>query len=147
MKNKIELLCHALLGVFLLSSTLLGQSTGVVRGSVLDELGAVIPGATVLLEAADGKQHQVVTDARGEFTIANLPPGTYSLTVGFKGFQTYVRNDLKVSSNTAPLKVVLAVEKVNVSTDVPAENKGVSVEPDQELTGIVIDEKMVQELL
>jgi carboxypeptidase family protein len=147
MKSKILLLCRALPGVVLLASTLWGQTAGMLRGSVLDELGAAIPGAAVVLVSPDGKKREVASDARGDFNISNLPLGTYSLTVEYKGFQTYVRNEIKVSATTAPLKVVLAVEAVNESTEVPAENRGVSVDPDQNLAGIVIDEKMIQEIL
>jgi hypothetical protein len=145
MKN--TMLSNALLGIILLTSTLLGQTAVTLRGQVLDERGAALKGATVAVAAEDGSKRKVTTNARGEFTLPNLPAGTYILIVEYKGFQTHVEYGVEPASMTAPLKVVMKVATVNESAEVPADGKGVSVEPDQNLTGIVLDEKMIQELL
>ncbi|MBO0799603.1 MAG: carboxypeptidase regulatory-like domain-containing protein, partial [Blastocatellia bacterium] len=137
----------ALLGVILLGATLLGQTLGNLRGQVLDELGAVIKGATVTLVAKDGKKRTATTNANGEFSVPNLSPGIYTLMVEFKDFQTYVENGINPASTTAPLKISLKVASVTESTDVSAEGSGISVEPDQNMTGIVLDEKMIEDLL
>jgi Carboxypeptidase regulatory-like domain len=147
MKNKILMLCHILPGVILLASTLWGQTAVTLRGQVLDELGAALKGATVAVTAEDGSNRKVTTNAGGEFSIPNLLAGTYILIVEYKGFQTYVEYGIKPAPMVAPLKVIMKVATVNESTDVPADGKGVSLEPDQNLTGIVLDEKMIQELL
>jgi Carboxypeptidase regulatory-like domain len=141
------MLSNALLGIILLTSTLWGQIGVTLRGQVLDELGAALKGATVAVTTEDGSKRKVATNARGEFTIPNLPARTYILVVEYKGFQTHVEYGVEPASMTAPLKVIMRVATVNESTEVPADGRGVSVEPDQNLTGIVLDEKMIQELL
>jgi Carboxypeptidase regulatory-like domain len=138
---------NVLLGIILLTSTLLGQTTVTLRGQVIDELGAALKGASVAVAAEDGSKRKVTTNARGEFTIRNLPARTYILVVEYNGFQTHVEYGVEPASMTAPLKIVMKVAAVNESAEVPADGKGVSVEPDQNLTGIVLDEKMIQELL
>ena len=144
----MRMFCHTLLGVVLLASTPWGQTAGTLRGQVVDETGAVIPGAKVVLAAVvDGKKREAVTNAKGEFAIPNLPAGAYDLLVEFKGFQPHVESGIKAPPANEPLKIVLTIAAVSEATDIPAEGKGVSVEPDQNLTGIVLDEKMIQEIL
>jgi hypothetical protein len=145
--NKSARWLFALLAGLLCVAPLYAQSAASLRGQVLDELGAVIPGARVTLVANSDQKRVVVTNANGEFSIPNVAPGTYNLIVEFKNFQTHVENGIKVSPATAPLKITLTVAAVNESAEVPAEGKGVSVEPDQNLTGIVLDEKMIREVL
>jgi uncharacterized membrane protein YgcG len=143
----ISLLCRMILGIALLSGAALAQSTATVRGEVVDEVGAVVPGAKVALVAADGKRRDVVTDARGEFSIANVPVGVYDLLSEYPGFQSQFQHGLKVVPNLERVKLVMAVAAVNEITEVAGDARGLSTEPDQNLTGIVLDEKMIQELL
>jgi Carboxypeptidase regulatory-like domain len=133
-----------LLGLFW---PLCAQSVTLLRGHVVDEMGAVIPDARVTLVASGEQQHEAFTNANGEFVIPKVAPGTYNLVVEFKGFQTHIENGINVSPGARPLKIVMKVAAVNETAEVPAEGKGVSVEPDQNLTGIVLDEKMIQEIL
>lgn len=68
-------------------------TTGTVSGTVKDPQGGVIPGATVVLTSvARGTQlSTAVTNADGDFVVANVPPDTYSLQVTMEGFKTQVR--------------------------------------------------------
>src|ERR1700755_2822816 len=68
------------LSIFSLAVTVaFGQSAGSIAGSVTDSLGAVVPGATVTAVAADGTQKQVVANKNGEYTIAALKAGVYTV--------------------------------------------------------------------
>lgn len=145
--TKVLKFIQIILGLALLTTIALAQSTTTLRGEVVDEVGAVVPGAKVALVAADGKRREVITNAKGEFTIANVPVGVYDLLAEFPGFQSQFQNGLKVLPSTEPVKVVMAVATVNEITEVAGDTRGLSVEPDQNLTGIVLDEKMIQELL
>ena len=133
--------------VALIAAPALSTQTAVsLRGQVADELGAIIPGARVTLIAADGKKRNAVANASGVFSIPNLPPGVYTLAVEFKGFRAYIKEGVKIPTDE-PLKVALMVAPVNAETNVKAETGGVSVEPDQNLSAIVLDERMVMDLL
>jgi hypothetical protein len=60
---------------------------GTLRGVVLDAGGARIPIATIVLHAVDSSlRREGATDGRGEFQIAELPPGLYTLSVEAPGF-------------------------------------------------------------
>src|SRR2546425_8818899 len=146
MKNWLARLLLVLFGVLLSASPHFAQNTASLRGQVADEQGAVISGARATLVAVDGKKRSVVANANGEFTISNVPPGSYTLTVEFKGFQSHVEESLQVPL-ASPLKITLAVAPIKAETDVKADSSGISVEPDQNMNAIVLDEKMIMDLL
>ena len=61
------------------------QSTGVIRGVMTDDSGAVIPAATVTI-TGNGAPRTVQTQADGSYTVPGLTPGTYHVRVSFPGF-------------------------------------------------------------
>jgi hypothetical protein len=66
------------------------QLTGTLSATVYDSTGAVVPGATVTLKNSDsGDIRKTVSDGSGYFTFTAVPPATYSITVGAKGFTTW----------------------------------------------------------
>jgi len=146
MKYWVARLLLTLCGALIAASALSAQTSISLRGQVVDELGAIIPGARATLIAADGKKRGAVANASGVFSIPNPPPGVYTLTVEFKGFRPYIKDGLQIPTD-APLNIVLTVAPVNAETDVKAETEGVSVEPDQNLSAIVLNERMIMDLL
>src|ERR1700687_1060794 len=70
---------------------------GTVRGVVLVPSGPRVPGARILIHAAESSLHrEASSDDRGEFRIEDLLPGTYHLTVTAPGFAE-ARADVKVT--------------------------------------------------
>lgn len=101
-ENKLLLLT---LMIILLSSTLLAQQTGQIRGVVLDShTGDPLPGATLLIQEYN---LGAVTNLRGEFTLNNIPEGTHPLTVSYLGYQGKEVNVDVVSNQTKSLEVKL----------------------------------------
>lgn len=131
------------------SSALLAQtpqSTGsTLRGQVVDEVDAVIPGAKVTLVLPGGKTRVVTTTATGEFSIPNVLPGVYNFYVEMKEFKPFVMTELKAPQADA-MKVILTIADVEIATDIVADANGVSVEPDQNLTATVLDENFIKDL-
>jgi len=146
MKYWLAKLLLAFCVALIAAPSLYAQTAVSLRGQVVDELGAIIPGARVTLTAAGGKKRNAIASASGVFSIPNLPPGVYTLTVEFKGFRAYLKDGVQIPTDE-PLKVALTIAPVNAETDVKAETGGVSVEPDQNLSAIVLDERMVMDLL
>ena len=63
------------------------QATGSILGRVVDEEGAVLPGAVVRVFAmTTGWTHTAVTDADGSFRFPELPPGPYHVSAELEGF-------------------------------------------------------------
>lgn len=66
------------------------ELTGTLSGTVYDQAGAVIPGASVTLKnEASGDIRTTVSNGSGYFTIAGVQPSTYTLTISAKSFQTW----------------------------------------------------------
>jgi carboxypeptidase family protein len=73
------------------------QSSGRVSGTVHDQTGAVVPGASVILrDEASGTELKTVSDAQGFYSVEPVPPKSYTLTVQLTGFKTYSQRGLKV---------------------------------------------------
>ena len=71
---------------------------GPITGVVVDETGAVLPGATVTLTGAEGA---LVTqaDGNGEYAFAGLSAGTYTVTVALSGFSDTTVEDIVVGDD------------------------------------------------
>jgi hypothetical protein len=127
-------------------TTALYAQNSTLRGQVVDELNAVIPNAEITLIGKDGKERKTKSSFTGEFSIPNVPPGTYTLTTAYPGFQTAVVNDLKIPQGSSPLTVQMAIAAVEVITDVSANNTAVSTEPDQNMNATVLGEDFIKTL-
>jgi hypothetical protein len=84
---------------------------GGISGTVTDQSGAVIPGATVLVQTPGGRTvASARTSADGTFNIASVAPGNYNVAVDSRGFQRYQQNNVQISGrNTANLDAQLNV--------------------------------------
>ena len=80
----------------LICVSLFSQSpTANLVGRVIDQTGGVVPAATVLVRhAAAGEAREVKSDENGEYTITNLAPGNYRITVEKAGFRRLVERGL-----------------------------------------------------
>jgi hypothetical protein len=85
-----------IVGVFLFSLSLLAQGNfGRILGTITDQSGAVIAGATVsIIDTERGLARTLTTDQAGEFNAPTLIPGTYTVRVQAKGFQTVNRENV-----------------------------------------------------
>src|SRR5690348_15403406 len=86
------------LGVLLLSTSLFAQSNqGRIQGTVRDQSGGIIAGATVTVtDVLKGVSRTLTTDEAGEYAAPNLDPSTYRIRVEYKGFKTFDREGLDV---------------------------------------------------
>jgi Carboxypeptidase regulatory-like domain len=89
---------------------------GTITGTVTDPTGAVIPNANILVTNTDtSANYKVATTNTGNYTLANLPVGTYVLTVEAMGFKRFERPNLVVQ--VAETERVDAVLQVGAATD------------------------------
>jgi hypothetical protein len=120
---KLRLLV-VMLAVFL--GTAIGQSTnsGDINGTVTDNTGAAVPGATVtVLNVETGVSKTYVTNDAGVYDTGSIVAGNYKLTFAKQGFSTLVRPSITlivgVTAVNAQLSVGSVTQEVVVSTDVP----------------------------
>src|SRR6266852_5422812 len=71
------------------------ETTGGLQGTIKDPSGAVVPNAKVVVTSTSlvGTK-EIETDTAGYYRFANLPPGTYTITVTAKGFKPVKREGL-----------------------------------------------------
>jgi Carboxypeptidase regulatory-like domain len=91
----------AIASLLALPVTLKAQTAGqgTISGTVTDSTGAVVPNATVTaINDATNVSSKRTSSSSGLFTIAPLPPGTYTLTVEATGFRTLKQDNLAVNA-------------------------------------------------
>ena len=109
-----------------LASLLFGQADrGTITGTVADPAGAVIGNAAIEAKnQATGVTYQAASTNTGNYTIAQLPAGTYEVSVTVPGFKKYTRQGITVEvAQTLRIDVALEVgqasESITVQADAP----------------------------
>lgn len=92
-----------------------GNTTGSIAGRITDQQGGVLPGVTVTATspALQGAR-TAVTSEHGDYVLAFLPPGDYSLSMELAGFKAATR----IVSSTQSVTVSAALELEGVATHV-----------------------------
>ena len=130
-KPKVQLsYCFFLLLLFFVSTFAAAQSTtdGAISGTVFDPHGAVLAGATVVVNNNGTNAEQTVTtDSSGFYRVTKLPPTAYTVTVTASGFSSFRAEQVIVEvGRTTELSPRLAVsgssEQVQVSAEAPTVN-------------------------
>lgn len=149
-KSKFLALLGVVLGLamaMLSSSLLYGQSTTAkITGRVADPSGAAIAGAVVVVSNSQthGTWH-TTSNSEGLFTVPQLEPGPYQITVQRKGFARVVRTGITL--------VVDQIAQINFTLKVGSVNQTVQVSGDAPLlatsnptVGEVVGEKQIEAL-
>jgi hypothetical protein len=117
-----------------------------LAGTVTDNTGAVIPGASVFLRnTATSQTRGATTDGEGFFIVAALPVGAYELRVDHPGFASYRQTGLALAlGQTLRLDIVLSPasssEKITVNAEASA------IEPEQTSFVSSVDGERIEEL-
>ncbi len=99
MKKLLSIIC-----LFFGLSQLMAQS-GNIRGTISDNNGIYIPGATVYISSLN---KGVVSDLDGKFTLLNVDEGTYTLEFSFLGYATLQEEVTVTAGETTSLNIVLS---------------------------------------
>jgi Carboxypeptidase regulatory-like domain/TonB dependent receptor/TonB-dependent Receptor Plug Domain len=118
-------------------------------GSVRDESGAVMPGATITVNnTATNITRTATTNAQGHFLIPALPPGTYRVGAELQGFTKAAHEGLVLQLGQSvsvdfTLKVAKAEEELTVLAEAPLvdvhDASVSSVVADQQIQGLPIN--------
>lgn len=117
MKFRVALILFALC----FSAKAFAQSNGQITGSVIDENGAKVSGAQVILNSSTGIRLNTSTDDGGNYTFRNLPSGTYFVEVKAEGFSVFTSEEIEFNrgeSKDVPVELKLA--SINASVVVTA---------------------------
>jgi hypothetical protein len=138
-------LCLAIL--IMSSVTAMGQlTTGTITGTVTDQSGAAVPGATVTLKQTEtGVSRTTQTRENGRYEALSLPNGSYEVTASLSGFKTLVRTGIALAvGQNAVVDFALQVGEVSQSLTVTIETA--QVETTTATVSNLVDEKKVTDL-
>ena len=118
-----RLLLLVLCAFVALPSPALAQQRGSITGHVFDPTGLALPGATVVVtNPSTGLTREAVTADTGAYSIVNLEPGTYDITVTMAGFGTATRQGMVLSPGASvALELKMQVAGVQENLVVTAE--------------------------
>src|SRR6516225_9516697 len=119
---------------------------GALSGAVTDSTGAALPGATVKLDnPSTGLNRSTTTTETGDFFFADLPLGSYTLTVTLSGFESRKVDNIEVAvSKTTNINVQLGVARQEQIVEVSA--VAVNLETTSSDLAAVVSRKEVQNL-
>jgi hypothetical protein len=98
---------------------------GTITGTISDPAGAVVANAAIeARNTATGGVYPAASSATGNYTLAELPAGTYEITVAVPGFKKLIRPGLIVQAAQtirvdAMLEVGSSAESVTVNEEAP----------------------------
>lgn len=118
----------------LTASALFAQTTGQLKGKVVDASGAALPGVTVTVAspAQIGGSKVTVSEADGSFSFPALAPGVYKLNANLDAFVPLEREGVQVRlDRTTEIEITLGqptTETIEVTAEAPV------VDPEQVAT-------------
>ncbi len=119
-----------------------GQSatTGALEGSVRNEAGAAVPGASVTaLSRSTGQRHRAEADGAGTYRFSLLAPGLYAVTFQAEGFRTARMESVTVNVSEVPV-LDARLEPGDSSETAPCNCTLASAAPS---TGTLVDQKTI----
>lgn len=118
---------------------------GQILGTVLDQNGAVVLGAKVTAKnTGTGIERSTVTDSDGNYTISELPIGTYEIRVDQANFQTQTVKDVVVEvSGERRIDVSLSAAGTEVVVTIAAQEQ---VETSSTTLGGIVQARAVEDL-
>jgi len=121
------------------------QSSGSIEGTIIDQSGAVVPGARVRLTEGQSGPQEVLSDNHGQFSFANVVPGAFQLTITAPSFGTQTFSGRLHSGEiqtVPPIMLNVGVTRTTVNVGLPLAEiaqEQMKVEEKQRVLGIVPD--------
>ena len=121
-----NLLCIVILILMAFATNTFAQDvTARIDGQVNDPNGAVVLNATITLTNTNtGEVRTVQSNDTGGYTITQIPPGTYDLSVKAQGFKEYLSRAIELNVNdrktiNIPLETGAITESITVTAEAP----------------------------
>ena len=149
MNKNFKFLVSVFALVLCFAAAAFGQGTsGSIEGTVTDANGARVPNASVTVESSGstaGFRKTVTADGSGYINIANVPPGTYKVTISATSFaETSQSVEVNVDRAT-PIAAVLQVSGVGVDVTVTGDS-AVTVDTTNNTVDTTINKKIFEAL-
>ena len=123
--------------LLLAGAPLIAQSTGALRGQVMDPSGALIPNVTVTLTGPNSVIKSAATDSAGVFSIPGLAPDAYTVRAAAPGFGLF-ENQLNVPGgrvSTLDIHLAVALDRQELTV---ADRQQVELDPANNASATVL---------
>src|SRR5215211_5650140 len=139
----------ALLALVLFAPAAHAQLTrGAVNGTVRDEAGAAVAGATVRVsDPTKNFSRETTTNEEGFYRVAALEPGVYTVTIQGSGFGSLENQNVEVrTSNETTLDATLKAGGVAETVNVTAMTEAITLNKTNATVGLTVSTRQVVEL-
>lgn len=128
-----------------LSSPAFAGTTGKISGRVTDKkTGEGVPGANVILA---GTKMGIATDPDGYFTIIDISPGSYSVSVRYIGYDNVVVTNIAVNvDRTTKLDIALPPSEGVQMNEVVIRGERPAIEKDRTHTAAVVSSQTIEDM-
>ncbi len=132
--------------LFVLAIPALGQTTGIITGTVTDSSGAVVPNAKVVVRnVGTGEERALETNTSGQYVAYSLPIGAYEVGVTASGFKKANRGNIQLNvADRLAINFALDVGQLSESVSVTAEAPVVTTEKGD--VGYVVNTRQMTDL-
>lgn len=141
-------LCSAGFAVLAFATLLTAQTSrvaGAVQGTVIDQSGSAVTGATVTLRnPATNGTRTTSTDLSGFFRVAELPVGRYEAHIQAEGFSVYTNNAVVISIGRVSQLTVRLVPAI-VRQQITVSEQPSSIDASQTTEATTIDPERIEE--
>src|SRR5215207_1039164 len=144
---KFKVLVLAALLVALSATAFAQLETGQITGRVTDPNGALVPGAAVTVKSVEtGAERAATADAEGSYTVTNLQPGLYDVTVQAQSFAKSTQRVRVTVGAKASLETQLSVTAIEGETVDVVAGSGVEVNTQNQELSTVVSGEQIREL-
>jgi hypothetical protein len=120
--------------------------TGSLTGTVVDQGGALVVGATVQLTNETTKQvREFNTSGNGTFIFPDLVPGNYDLRITHSGFRTYVENTIPIGTLEKVDLHTIHLQVGDVTTSIEVKAEAARIATDSSDHAADVDLKQIEE--
>ena len=134
------------IGLLLCAIGLAQLDRGTITGILTDSSGARVPGVRIAAKnTATNAIYEAATTSAGEYTVVNLPSGTYDVTFEASGLKKLVRSKVLLAvSETVRIDAVLQVGDTKETVEVSAQQG--SLQTESAVTGQFIENRQVVDM-
>ena len=140
-----------------LPAQVLAQTDGRFAGTVLDQSGALVPGATIVVKnEKTGEERTVTANTEGRYLVPNLKPSMYTLRATFGNFQPLEYTglqlvvgqefDLDLQLMAAGVSETVTVSASTNVVDLSSAKIGVNVS-EREVQGLPVNGRQMSQLM
>src|SRR5262245_56568258 len=86
------------------------STTGTIQGRIIDSQGLALPGVTVTVSSPNLQGvRAVVSSENGDYVVAQLPSGTYTVVFELSGFEKITKTTAVAPTQVVPINATMGV--------------------------------------